>query len=361
MSVPKIAVIPGDGIGQEVMREAIKVLDELEKMYPTFSIEKETFEWNSEYYLKTGRMMPEDGLEQLQSFDAILFGAMGDPRVPDHVTVWDFIMPIRKTFEQYVNMRKIQTLPGIPSPFTEQKLINLTFFRENAEGEYSNIGGRLYNGKDDEIAVQNTVMTRRGIERIASYAFEYAARSGKRKVTSVTKSNAIIHSMRFWDEVVERVGNHYPDIQLESYYVDAFAAHLVNRPETFEVAVASNLFGDILTDMGAALVGGLGISPSGNINPDRKYPSMFEPIHGSAPDIAGKQLANPIAQIWSLALMLEFLERDDLSDVVMDAIISVLTKGDVLSRDLGGSASTCKVGDAIVHAMRYSREGKASV
>lgn len=361
MTVLKIAVIPGDGIGKEVMEEAMKVLTELEKRDATFIVEKETFDWNSEYYLKTGRMMPEDGLEQLKGFNAILFGAMGDPRVPDSVTVWDFIMPIRKTFEQYVNMRKIQTLPGISTPLVRKKPIALTFFRENAEGEYSNIGGRLYNGKDDEIAVQNTVMTRRGIERIASYAFEYAASVGKRKVTSVTKSNAITHSMKFWDEVVEDVGKHYPHIELESSYVDAFAAHLVNRPDAYEVAIASNLFGDILTDLGAALVGGLGISPSANINPERNYPSMFEPIHGSAPDIAGKQIANPIAQIWSLALMLEFLGRKDLGDQVMDAVISVLSAGEVLTRDLGGDASTSETGDAIVHALRHLKEGKVNV
>lgn len=352
MPAYKIAVLPGDGIGPDVTKEAVKVLEALKQEDPTFDIEFKEFEWGSEYYLEHGHIMPPDGLDQLKVFDAILFGAVGDKRVPDEVTIWELIMPIRKNFQQYVNMRPIRRLAGIESPLKNDQPIDFMVFRENAEGEYSNIGGRLYQQQSQEMAVQNTVITKQGVERIAKYAFEYARKNNKSKVTSATKSNAIIHSMKLWDEVVEAVAKNYPDIELESNFIDALAAYFVMRPESFEVVVASNLFGDILTDLGAALVGGLGVSPSGNINPERNFPSMFEAIHGSAPDIAGKGIANPIAQIWSAALMLDHLGRPDLSTAIVESIEHVLQEGRVLTPDLGGNATTQQVGSAVAEKLK---------
>ncbi|MBD8015907.1 tartrate dehydrogenase [Microbacterium sp. APC 3898] len=352
MTTYKIAVLPGDGIGPDVTAEAIKVLEALKQQDPDFKIEFRPFEWGSEYYLEHGRIMPEDGLDQLKSFDAILFGAVGDKRVPDEITIWELIMPIRKNFQQYVNMRPIRRLAGIESPLKNEQPIDFMVFRENAEGEYSNIGGRLYQQQSQEMAIQNTVITKQGVERIAKYAFEYARKNKKSKVTSATKSNAIIHSMKLWDEVVKEVAEDYGEIELESNFIDALAAYFVMRPESFEVVVASNLFGDILTDLGAALVGGLGVSPSGNINPDRTFPSMFEAIHGSAPDIAGKGIANPIAQIWSAALMLDHLGRPDLSTAIVDAIEQVLQEGRVLTPDLGGTSTTQELGSAIAEKVQ---------
>lgn len=354
MSAYKVAVLPGDGIGPDVTKEAVKVLEALKQADATFEIDFEQFEWGSEYYLAHGHIMPKDGLEQLKDFDAILFGAVGDKRVPDEITIWELIMPIRKNFEQYVNMRPIRRLAGIESPLKNDQPIEFMVFRENAEGEYSNIGGRLYQQQSQEMAIQNTVITKQGVERIARYAFDYAKKNKKSKVTSATKSNAIIHSMKLWDEVVEAVAKDYGDIELESNFIDALAAYFVMRPESFEVVIASNLFGDILTDLGAALVGGLGVSPSGNINPERNFPSMFEAIHGSAPDIAGKGIANPIAQIWSSALMLDHLGRTDLSTAIVDAIEQVLQEGKILTRDLGGSATTQEVGSAIAEKLKQS-------
>lgn len=347
MAAYRIAVLPGDGIGPDVTKEAVKVLEALKQSDPTFAVDFEQFQWGSEYYLEHGQIMPADGLDQLKHFDAILFGAVGDKRVPDEVTIWELIMPIRKNFQQYVNMRPIRRLSGIESPLKNEQPIDFMVFRENAEGEYSNIGGRLYQQHSQEMAIQNTVITKQGVERIAKYAFEYARKNNKSKVTSATKSNAIIHSMKLWDEVVESVAKDYADVELESNFIDALAAYFVMRPESFEVVVASNLFGDILTDLGAALVGGLGVSPSGNINPEGNFPSMFEAIHGSAPDIAGKGIANPIAQIWSAALMLEHLGRSDLSTAIVDAIEQVLQEGKILTPDLGGSSTTEDVGSAI--------------
>ncbi|AQU78604.1 MULTISPECIES: tartrate dehydrogenase [Planococcus] len=360
MTTYKIAVLPGDGIGPDVTKEAIKVLESLKRQDPTFNIDFQQFEWGSEYYLEHGHMMPADGLDQLKNFDAILFGAVGDKRVPDEITIWELIMPIRKKFQQYVNMRPIKRLAGIESPLKNDLPIDFMVFRENAEGEYSNIGGRLYQQQSQEMAIQNTVITKQGVERIAKYAFEYARKNNKSKVTSATKSNAIIHSMKLWDEVVEVVAKDYEDIELESNFIDALAAYFVMRPESFEVVVASNLFGDILTDLGAALVGGLGVSPSGNINPERNFPSMFEAIHGSAPDIAGKRIANPIAQIWSAALMLDHLGRADLSTAIVSAIEQVIQEGKVLTPDLGGIATTQQVGSAIAEKVYHllTKEGE---
>lgn len=354
MELYNIAVLPGDGIGPEVTNEATKVLEMLQQLDATFKVTFQHFEWGSDYYLQHGVMMPGDGLHQLQKFDAILFGAVGDVRVPDEITIWQLIMPIRKQFQQYVNMRPIKRLAGVQSPLKNEKSIDFMVFRENAEGEYSNIGGRLYTDQSQEMAIQNTVITKQGVERIAKYAFEYALKNNKSKVTSATKSNAIIHSMKLWDEVVEKVAMDYEGIELESNFIDALAAYFVLRPESFEVVIASNLFGDILTDLGAALVGGLGMSPSGNINPERNFPSMFEAIHGSAPDIAGQGIANPIAQIWSAALMLEHLGREDLSLAIVTSIENVLKEGSILTRDLGGSSTTEQVGDAIARDLKNS-------
>ncbi|SEA79471.1 tartrate dehydrogenase/decarboxylase / D-malate dehydrogenase [Thalassobacillus cyri] len=346
-----IAVLPGDGIGPDVVKEGLKVLQALADADASFQFDSTTFEWNSDFYLKHKRMMPEEGLDTLKNYDAILFGAVGDPRVPEHIPIWELIMPIRKYFKQYVNLRPIKKLPGVNSPLKVDGNIDFYVFRENAEGEYSNSGGRLYQQTNEELAIQNTVITRQGVERLSRYAFDYAEKHNIGEVVNATKSNAIIHSMGLWDEVVKETASEYEEIKVVDVYIDALAAHLVQRPESFDVIVASNLFGDILSDLGAALVGGLGLSPSGNLNPEREFPSMFEPVHGSAPDISGKNIANPIAQIWSGALMLEHLGREDLAGIVMRSIEDVIEAGSVLTPDLGGTAHTDEVGDAIVQAV----------
>ena len=348
----KVAVIAGDGIGPEVMEQALNVLQTLQQLDSTLEIETTELPWNSNYYLKTGRMLPEDGLSTLANYDAILFGAIGDARVPDDVTVWELIMPIRKQFQQYVNFRPVKSLPGIASPLATKNPIDFAIFRENTEGEYSNSGGRLYAGTERELAMQNTVMTKVGIDNIVSAACDYALKYNKSTVTSATKSNAVIHTMKFWDECVKETMTRYPSVQLKSYYIDALVAYFVERPEEFEVVVASNLFGDILSDLGSAIIGGLGLSPSGNINPTRAYPSMFEPVHGSAPDIAGKGIANPIAQIWSLALLLGHCGRTDLEQLIVRAIEQVLAEGTVKTADIGGNATTAEMGAAICNALK---------
>ncbi|MGY3718070.1 tartrate dehydrogenase [Sutcliffiella cohnii] len=348
----KIAVLPGDGIGPEVMREAIKVIDVLKQMDPSFHIELHSYPWGSEYYLKHGEIMPRDGFQELIKYDALLFGAVGDKRVPDEITIWDFIMPIRKNFNQYINFRPVKLLKGVESPLKDSENIEFVIIRENAEGEYSNSGGTLYSGTDSEIAIQNTIVTKSGVEKVAKYAFEYARKNNFKSVVSATKSNAIIHSMKLWDEIVVKVSKDYPEISMQSNYIDALAAYFVSKPKEFEVVVASNLFGDILSDLGAAVVGGLGLSPSANLNPEGDFPSMFEPVHGSAPDIAGKNIANPIAQIWSTALMLKHLGRDDLGALIIDAIQEVLRKKEVRTPDLGGTAKTIEMGSAICDAIK---------
>lgn len=348
----KIAVLPGDGIGPEVIREAMKVLEKIEEIDETFKYEAIEFPWNSEYYLKHGQMMPYDGLEQLKSFDAILFGAIGDKRVSDLVTIWELILPIRKRFQQYVNFRPIKLLKGLESPLKKTDPIDFAIIRENSEGEYNDIGGKMFHGENRELAIQNTVMTRKGIEQITRYACDYAKRKGMTKLINATKSNVISYTMTFWDEVIENTLKEYPDMTYERNYIDALAAYMVQRPESFEVVVASNLFGDILSDLGSAIVGGLGFAPSGNINPTGDYPSMFEAVHGSAPDIAGQAIANPIAQIWSTALMLDHFGRADLHDKILGAIETVLVEGQVLTPDMGGENATDELGDAIVEAIK---------
>ncbi|MFG6147784.1 tartrate dehydrogenase [Halobacillus sp. B23F22_1] len=341
----KIAVIPGDGIGPEVVSEALVLLEEIVK-HDSLPLEWEVFDWGSEYYLQHGQMMPEDSLDQLKTFDAILFGAIGDARVPDDVTIWELIMPIRKEFQQYINYRPAKQLDGIQSPLQRKKDIDFVIIRENAEGEYSNMGGHLYKNTHQEVAVQNTVMTREGCEKVGRYAFDFARENNYTSVTSATKSNAIIHTMELWDRSMTNVSHDYSDIAFDSVYIDALAASMVQQPEEFGVVVASNLFGDILSDLGSAVVGGLGVFPSANINPEGSYPSMFEPVHGSAPDIAGKGIANPVAQIWSLALLFDHLGYTKHSNFIFSAIESTV-RGQVVTPDLGGSYSTKEVGQAI--------------
>ncbi|MBQ0747309.1 tartrate dehydrogenase [Marinobacter sp.] len=348
----RIAVIPGDGIGPEVVDEAVNVLELLKNIDLTFNLEFEIFEWSSEYYLRHGEIMPKDGLDTLKKYDAILFGAAGDKRVPDEVTIWQLIMPIRKKFNQYINFRPVKLLRGVPSPLADGEDIDFVIIRENAEGEYSNSGGKLYTGTERELAIQNTVITKAGTAKAARFAFEYAKNHGNKTVTSATKSNAILHSMTLWDEAVEAVSKDYPLITLKSYYIDALAAYFVSRPKDFEVVLATNLFGDILSDLGSAVVGGLGLSPSANLNPEGEFPSMFEAVHGSAPDIAGMGIANPIAQIWSAALMVEHLGREDLAKLVVEAIEDVLVKAEVRTPDLGGTSTTREVGAAICGAIK---------
>ena len=342
-----IAVIPGDGIGKEVVPEGIRVLDTAGRIFG-FELDWNAFDWSCDSYVNTGRMMPADGLEQLARFDAIFLGAVGRPDVPDHLSLWGLLIPIRRGFHQYVNLRPVRLLDGIECPLKNWRpgQIDFTIVRENNEGEYSNIGGRIYEGTEDETVVQQTVFTRRGVNRVLRFAFELARKRGKH-LTSATKSNGIMHTMPFWDECFQVVAGEYPDVRTDQYHIDILTAHFVRHPDWFDVVVGSNLFGDILSDLGPALTGGIGIAPSANLNPERKYPSMFEPVHGSAPDIAGKGVANPIGQIWSGALMLRHLGADEAADAVEKAISIVLAEAKIRTADIGGTASTEEMGEAI--------------
>ncbi len=347
-----IALIAGDGIGREVVPEGVRVLGALAARYG-FEVKFETFAYGCEYYLKHGVMMPEDGLEQLSAFDAILLGAVGDPGVPDHVSLWGLLIPIRRHFEQYVNLRPVRLLPGIRSPLADRRPedINFCIVRENNEGEYSQIGGRLYQGTDQETVIQASVFTRRGVDRILRYAFKLAQSRAKKHLTSATKSNGIIHTMPFWDQRFEAIAKEFPDVSADQYHIDILTAHFVQHPDWFDVVVASNLFGDILSDLGPAVAGGIGLAPSANLNPERTHPSMFEPVHGSAPDIAGKGIANPIAILWSVVMMLEFLNQNDAAVMLMGAIEAVTAAGQVLTPDLGGKAGTTEFTDAVLQQM----------
>jgi tartrate dehydrogenase/decarboxylase/D-malate dehydrogenase len=343
----KIAVIEGDGIGREVVPEGIRVLEAAGHRYQA-SFSWQHFNWSCEAYRKTGRMMPVDGLAQLRGFDAIYLGAVGDPGVPDHVSLWGLLIPIRRTFQQYVNLRPVRLLQGIESPIKGYPpgKIDLCIVRENNEGEYSEVGGRLNHNTNEEMALQETVFTRRGCDRIMRYAFELA-RSRQHHVTSATKSNGIIHTMPFWDERFSAVARNFPDVRADQYHIDILTAHFVGHPDWFDVVVGSNLFGDILSDLGAAIVGSIGLAPSANLNPEREYPSLFEPVHGSAPDIAGKGIANPVAQIWSGAMMLHHLGERKAARAVERALEAVLARTDTRTPDLGGKATTREVGEAI--------------
>jgi tartrate dehydrogenase/decarboxylase/D-malate dehydrogenase len=355
MKTFRIAVIPGDGIGKEVVPEGIRVLEAAGERFG-FQFVWQHFDWSCETYLKTGRMMPEDGIAQLGKFEAIFLGAVGHPTVPDHVSLWGLLIPIRRGFRQYVNLRPVRLFEGIESPLKRWKPgeIDFTVVRENNEGEYSEIGGRLYEGTEDEMAVQQTVFTRRGVSRVLRFAFELARKS-KKHLTSATKSNGIIHTMPFWDQCFKEIGAQYPDVRTDQFHIDILTAHFVRHPDWFDVVVGSNLFGDILSDLGPAVVGSIGIAPSGNLNPERAFPSMFEPVHGSAPDIAGKGIANPIGQIWSGAMMLRHLGAPEAADAVENAIAEVLAKSQVRTPDIGGSASTRDLGEAIATVVSRSK------
>ena len=358
--IHRIAMIPGDGIGKEVVPAAARVLDAAGQRFG-FELEWTTFDWSCERYTRTGRMMPEDGLDQLRKFSAIFLGAVGFPGVPDHVSLWGLLIPIRRGFQQYVNLRPVRLLRGVKSPLAGRTSadIDMLIVRENNEGEYSSIGGRLYEGTEQEMAIQQAVFTRKGTDRIIRYAFEQARKRPKRHVTSATKSNGIIHSMPYWDERFAAIAAEYPDIKTSQYHIDILTAHFVQHPDWFDVVVGSNLFGDILSDLGPAIAGSIGLAPGGNINPEKTFPSMFEPVHGSAPDIAGKGIANPIAQIWTGAMMLEHLGHPTAAHAIVVAIEQVVEAGKTLTRDLGGRATTDEMTDAVV-AILSSRLGRAS-
>jgi tartrate dehydrogenase/decarboxylase/D-malate dehydrogenase len=345
----KVAVIAGDGIGPEVLAEGVKILNTAAKLAGDFKFSFTDFPWGCEYYLKNGKMMDEDGLEKLKVFDAIYLGAVGYPGVPDHISLCDLLLKIRKGFDQYVNLRPIQLLEGAPCPLREVKReqIDMLVIRENSEGEYAGAGDWLFKGKPEEVVLQTGVFSRKGTERIIRYAYEEARKTGK-TLTSISKGNALIYSMVFWDQVFAEVGKEYPDVKTHSYLVDAASMFFVKEPQRFQIVVTSNLFGDIITDLGAAIAGGMGLAAGANINPEGKYPSMFEPIHGSAPDIAGKGIANPLASIWSASQMLDFLGQGEWGKYVLKAIEQVLVEKKALTPDMGGQATTSEAGDEVV-------------
>jgi len=349
----RVAVIAGDGIGQEVIPAGIDVVKKAAAACGAV-VEFVELPWGCDFYRKNGRMMPEDGFDRLQEFDAIYLGAIGDPSVPDHIAVWQLILPLRQRFDQYVNLRPMRLVDGVKTPLANRRPadIDMVCVRENSEGEYGGIGGRVHAGRPNEAAQQLSVFTRHGIERIARYAFETAMKRPRRLLASATKSNALNHSMVLWDEVVDGVARDYPSVSWRKYHVDALAARMITDPGSLDVILASNLFGDILTDLGAAISGSLGIAPSGNINPERRHPSMFEPIHGSAPDIKGKGIANPIGAIWAGALMLDHLGARAGHDLIVGAIEKVLADTAApRTPDLGGTASTRDVGSAVLKAL----------
>ncbi len=347
-----IAVIAGDGIGNEVMPEAIKVLEAVASKHDLdFKFDEK--DWSCERYHKTGAMMPEDGLESIKDHDSILLGAVGFPGVPDHISLWGLLIPIRRDFNQYVNLRPVRLFEGMPCPLAgrEPGEIDMLIVRENVEGEYSAIGGRQYEGTAQEMAVQQSIFTKKGIEQIMRYAFEAAKLRERKQVTSATKSNGIIHSMPYWDERFEAISAEYPDITTDKFHIDILTAHFVRNPHWFDVVVGSNLFGDILSDLGPAVTGTIGIAPGANINPEREFPSMFEPVHGSAPDIAGQGICNPIGEIWSAAMMLEHLGHKEAADDIVTAIETVIRDSNVKTPDMGGKANTRELGQAVVDTL----------
>jgi len=347
----KIAVIPGDGIGKEVVPEGIRVLDAAGKKHG-LSFHWDPFSWSCETYLQTGLMMPEDGLDQIRRHDSVFLGAVGFPGVPDHISLWGLLIPIRRGFKQYANLRPVQLMPGVPCPLVGRKVgdIDMVVVRENNEGEYSSIGGRLYEGTEQEMAVQQSVFTRQGVDRILKVAFDIAQARPKKHLTSATKSNGIAITMPYWDERVKAMAAAYPDVKVDQYHVDILTAQFVRNPHWFDVVVGSNLFGDILSDLGPACTGTIAIAPSANLNPEREYPSMFEPVHGSAPDIYGQGIANPVGQIWAGAMMLDHLGCPEAAASVMAAIEHVLGHGP-RTPDMGGKASTTDMGMAIADAV----------
>jgi tartrate dehydrogenase/decarboxylase / D-malate dehydrogenase len=346
----KIAVIPGDGIGKEVVPEGLRALEASAKRFG-FELQLEEFDFAScDYYEKHGRMLPDGWKDTLARFDALFFGAVGWPaRVPDHVSLWGSILQFRREFDQYVNLRPVRLMPGVPCPLAGRKPGDIDFLivRENTEGEYSSIGGRMFQGTDREVVVQETVMTRVGVDRILRYAFDLARQRQAKHLTSATKSNGISISMPFWDERVEVIAREYSEVSWDKYHVDILTAHFVLNPDRFDVVVASNLFGDILSDLGPACAGTIGIAPSANINPERTFPSLFEPVHGSAPDIAGQGIANPVGQVWSAAMMLEHLGEREAAAAILCGIERTLVEPSLRTRDLGGRADTVTAGKAI--------------
>jgi len=352
MNVHKIAVIAGDGIGPEVIDEGVKVLKQVAALDGTFDFEFTYYPWGCEYYKETGRMMAENGIEELKKHDAIFLGAVGAPGVPDHISLWDLLLIIRKSFDQYINLRPVKLLKGAPCPLRDVSAdeINMTFIRENTEGEYAGSGSWLFKGKENEVVIQDGVFSRKGCERVIRYAYELAKKEGK-SLTSISKANALNYSMVFWDQIFAEVGKDYPEVKTYSYLVDAASMFMVKDPKRFEIVVTSNLFGDILTDLGAAIAGGMGLAAGANLNPEKKFPSMFEPIHGSAPDIAGQGKANPLATVWSASQLLDFFGHEDWGKKLIDCIEEVLVEEKVLTPDLGGCATTKEVGDEIIRKL----------
>jgi tartrate dehydrogenase/decarboxylase/D-malate dehydrogenase len=351
MATHRIAVIPGDGIGKEVMPEGIRVLEAVGRKFE-LSFRWDRFPWSCEYYLAEGRMMPEDGLARIRNHDAIFLGAVGFPGVPDHVSLWGLLIPIRRAFQQYANVRPVRLMPGVRCPLAGRKPGDIDFvvIRENNEGEYSSIGGRMYEGTEFEFAVQQSTFTRRGVDRILKYAFEIARSRPKRHLTSATKSNGISVTMPYWDERFRAMAAQYPEVRTDQYHIDILCAQFVMHPDWFDVVVGSNLFGDILSDLGPGCTGTIAIAPSANLNPEREFPSMFEPVHGSAPDIYGKGIANPVGQIWAGALMLDHLGHPEAGEAVLAAIEKILAFGPH-TPDMGGAARTEDVGKAIAEAI----------
>lgn len=348
MLIHKIAVIAGDGIGPEVIAEGVKILSKIAEIDSSFRFEFTHFPWGCDYYKQTGRMMPADGIDQLREFDAIFLGAVGDPAVPDHISLWDLLLTIRKNFDQYVNLRPVKLLSGAPCPLANvrREEVDMLFVRENSEGEYAGSGSWLYKNTPREVVIQHGVFSRHGCERVIRYAFELA-RKQKKTLTSISKGNALNYSMVFWDQIFREVAQEYPDVQTHTLLVDAAAMFMVKEPARFQIVVTSNLFGDILTDLGAAIAGGMGLAAGANLNPEHRFPSMFEPIHGSAPDIAGQGKANPLATVWSAAQMLEFFGHQAWSDRLIAIIEELLMEKTCLTPDLGGTATTAQVGDAV--------------
>ena len=346
----KIATIAGDGIGKEVMPESIKVLKETAKKHQ-FNIQFDEFDFAScDYYEKNGKMLPDDWKEKISNHDAIYFGAVGDPsKVPDHISLWGSLLKFRREFDQYINLRPVKLFDGVPCPLANKNPgdIDMLIVRENTEGEYSSVGGRMFQGSEREIVVQETIMSRHGIDRVQKFAFELAQSRNRKKVTNATKSNGISITMPYWDERFNLIKKNYPSIKTDQFHIDILTARFVLTPEWFDVVVASNLFGDILSDLGPACTGTIGIAPSGNINPDKKFPSLFEPVHGSAPDIAGKGIANPIGQIWSGAMMLDFLGEHEASKSIENSIEKTLANKENRTKDLQGNSDTVKCAKAV--------------
>lgn len=354
MKTYKIAVIPGDGIGPEVVAEGVKVLNTIASIDGTFSFNFDYFPWGCEYYLKQGKMMDEDGLEKLKEYDAIYLGAVGYPTVPDHLSLRELLLKIRMGFDQYINLRPVKLLKGVDSPLKDKKPEDIDFVvvRENSEGEYSGLGEWFNKGSKDEYVHQIGKFTRKGVERVIRYAFELARKENRKTVTSVTKANALNYSMVFWDMIFKEVAKDYPEINANQLMVDAASMMFVQHPERFDVVVTSNLFGDILTDLGAAIAGGIGLAAGDNLNPEREFPSMFESIHGSAPDITGKGIANPIAQIWAAGGMLKHLGYEDWYNKLISSFETLLIEKQILTPDLGGHKTTSDVGDEICRILK---------